>query len=462
MRKTFILSVALLLIATAIQAQMPKEWEGRWWESFIEEASLPINLSIKHYIPLFYSPTQTSTGVTPSQWSFNNDTLRWQSQPLRAKLTLVYHAEDSTFRGTFTQGMLKSNLLFRPCDTILTFPRPQHPNPPYSFTEKEIRIEYDDSHKRPVTITGSLAVPTTPMPQGGYPAVVLVSGSGQQDRNSEVFCHKPFLVWAEYLAQHGIASLRYDDRGIGGSGGELTTATTFDFAEDAEQVFNFLRRQKDINARKTGIMGHSEGGVIAPIVASHNKKVGFVVLLAGPGSSGKDVLLQQNDAILRLSGIEDENLLRTRLICLDSIYSLDTVTLARIIGIVERNTANLNAEQIDTIGLNRKSLFPLTTQLAQPWFQTFIKLNPKEILNKVRCPILAINGGKDCQVLAGPNLEAIHKATTHNPHVEIVHFPDLNHMMQHCETGRHTEYVHIQETIAPEVLERVTQFILSL
>lgn len=404
----------ILLLALLLPLTSPAQ--TGWWESVIEEASLPICLHLEQDTMLLYSPLQSLEPIPPTTWSFGADTLRYVSKPLGLKLTLEYHPSDSTFRGTFRQGLLRSNLVFRPCEGLPTFPRPQTPQEPYSFVAQELTVEVS----KEVTLAGTLALPLTPEPKGGYPCVVLISGSGQQNRDEELFRHRPFLVWAEYLAQQGIATFRYDDRGVGGSRGDVKNLTTQLNAADCEAVFRLVRKQKHINAKQVGLMGHSEGGAIAPMVAARNGKVAFVVMLAGQGCTGREVLRQQNEAIFRLAGASDS-------------------------AIAER-----------LLWLERQ----LASPALDPWMRAFVELDPGEYLPRVQCPLLAVNGGRDCQVLPQPNQEAIRRLTQGNPRAEYYLPAALNHLLQECQRGDVAEYAAIEQTVAPAVLERVSEFIL--
>ena len=257
--------------------------------------------------------------------------------------------------------------------------------------------------------------------------------------------------------------LRYDDRGVGGSKGEVENATTLDFADDAEAAFNLLRKQKRIDTRHVGIIGHSEGGLIAPIVASRNGKVNFVVLLAGQGTTGADILLQQNERIYQLDSVP-QPLIDRRLELLRSLYAvMDTLPVDNYqpftIALCDKYSEGLTADQRKSIGLRRGDAIGLATQMALPWMRTFVKLDNSSYLSRLRCPILAVNGDKDCQVLP-VNLQAISDATQGRADIRLM--PGLNHLMQHCRTGAPSEYMLIDETMAPEVLQTVADWILQV
>ena len=457
-----LLIIAMLCVAASLQAQPSslKPFEGRWWLGVLEEASLPINITFGvdkgELKPFLYSPMQSSDAIMPTKWSFSGDTLSISHKPSGMRLTLVWNPADTTFSGAFRQGMLRAQMHFVPTDTLFSIVRPQTPQPPFPYSQQEVVIE---RKKANVCLAGTLTIPEG---EGPFPAVILVSGSGQQNRDEELLGHKPFLVLADYLTRQGIAVLRYDDRGVGGSTGDVENATTLDFADDVEAVFDFLRKQKHIDSKHVGIIGHSEGGLIAPIVASRNRKVAFVVLLAGPGTTGADILLQQNERLFQLDSVP-QPLIERRLDLLRSLYAvMDTLPVDNYqhftIALCDKYSEGLTADQRKSIGLRRGDAIGLATQMALPWMRTFIKLDNSTYLSQLRCPILAINGDKDCQVLP-VNLQAISAATSGRADLRLM--PGLNHLMQHCVTGASGEYMLIDETMAPEVLQIVAEWVIQ-
>ena len=295
---------------------------------------------------------------------------------------------------------------------------------------------------------------TIPQGEGPFPAMVLVSGSGQQDRDEELMNHRPFWVIADYCALHGIAVLRYDDRGIGGSKGEVENATTMDFSYDAEAAFDYLRNRKEINASQVGILGHSEGGVINFMVAARRPEVAFLVSLAGPSVNGIEVLKEQQKAILRASGMTEE------------AVQFNCNTNAQLLDIIE---ASSSREEADSLmrqllkgwGYNEELTEQTVGQMASPWMYYFLKYDPTEAIIKTNCPALLLNGSKDLQVIASQNLPGYEKiiADYGKTNLTLHELPDLNHLFQHCETGSPNEYFEIEETISPEVLEMIVGFV---
>jgi len=304
------------------------------------------------------------------------------------------------------------------------------------------------------------------MPETGsnFTAVILISGSGAQDRNEELMGHKPFLVIADYLTRRGIAVLRYDDRGYAQSTGNFATATTADFATDAESAIAYLKTRKEINPHKIGLMGHSEGGVIAPMVAARSNDVGFIVMLAGSGLRGDVLLLLQEEAAYKLSGLSDEKVAK--------LIKINAKIFDRIVGTNEllslqeisdfMTTLKDEIEDVALEGMTAdRYIQQFTVSLAYPWMQFFLRYDPASALEKVKCPVLAVIGSKDFQVPAKENLDAISAALkkTGNTKATVKEYPGLNHLFQECTTGSSAEYAIIEQTFSPEVLKDLGDWI---
>jgi hypothetical protein len=326
--------------------------------------------------------------------------------------------------------------------------RPQDPKPPFNYRIEEVTFS---NEKEGFELTGTLTVPDG---DGPFPAMVLVSGSGQQNRDEELMNHRPFWVIADYCARHGVAVLRYDDRGMGGSGGEVKMATSLDFSYDAEAAFDFLRSQKLIDASRVGILGHSEGGIINFMVAARRPEVAFLVSLAGPAVSGIEVLKEQQKAILRASGMTEE------------AVQFSSNANAQLFEVVENSSSR---EEADTLlrqlvkswGYNEELTEQTVGELVSPWMYYFLKYDPTEAIVKTDCPALLLNGSKDLQVVASQNLPAYESLIAEHGKTNLTlrEMPDLNHLFQHCETGSPNEYFTIEETISPEVLEMIVEFV---
>ena len=376
-------------------------------------------------------------------------------------LQLTMSAMDANYSGTPKDGVIEGEFTQRG----MTFPlnlvkaekkeqkkaRPQDPLPPFNYHIEEVSFV---NEKEGNTLVGTL---TIPQGEGPFPAMVLVSGSGQQDRDEELMNHRPFWVIADYCALHGIAVLRYDDRGIGGSKGEVENATTMDFSYDAEAAFDYLRNRKEINASQVGILGHSEGGVINFMVAARRPEVAFLVSLAGPSVNGIEVLKEQQKAIFRASGMTEE------------AVQFNSNTNAQMFDIIE---ASNSREEADSLlrnllkgwGYNEELTEQTVGQMASPWMYYFLKYDTTEAIIKTKCPALLLNGSKDLQVIASQNLPAYEKIIAEHGKTNLIlhEMPDLNHLFQHCDTGSPNEYFEIEETISPEVLEMIVGFVKSV
>ena len=427
---------------------------AQWDTGMSQKTGLALCIHLTDSAAELYSPMQSADPIPASSWSLEGNNLSLECKSIGLKMNLT--RRDSTFVGYWKQSFLKEDITFYPTDTLFQLRRPQTPQPPYRFDEETVTADYTDSQGNSVHLEGTL---TYPKGGGRYPTLVLVSGSGQQNRDEEIFQHKPFLVLADYLASRGIAVLRYDDREVGASKGSLDNADTRLFAEDAEAMFNALKGNPHVDPARLGIGGHSEGGAIAPMVAARNKDVKFVVMLAGQGCTGLDVMLQQNEAIYRASGLS-ESLLAVRMACMRELFSMPAGSSQKDYkAVLARHTEGLSKEQVDSVGLGRGTSAAIKQQLDSRWMQTFLTLDPAEYLPKVKCPVLALNGSKDTQVLPLPNQQRIKQLC---PKADCRTLPDLNHLFQHCTTGSPDEYILIEETFAEGVMKTVANFILKL
>ena len=352
--------------------------------------------------------------------------------------------DGATISGDFTQGpgkltfTLRRNATGKPA--VVAALRPQEPKPPYPYNDDEVTIENSAAGVR---LAGTLTTPKT----GGYPVVILISGSGQQDRNETVFGHKPFLVLADYLTRRGIAVLRMDDRGIGGTTGNFALATSEDSAGDVLAAVAFLKTYASTNRSRVGLIGHSEGGLIAPMVATRSKDVAFEVLLAGTGVTGEQILYEQAATLAQSQGATAEQIAQRR------------AMQERLYGILKSETdVAVMRERIRAINGEASA-----RALTSPWFRFFLTYDPAVALRTVTIPTLAVNGEKDVQVPFKQNLPAIEAALKAggNTDVTVRSFPNLNHLFQTSRTGLPAEYAQIEETMAPVVLETIADWILA-
>lgn len=439
----------LILLCLGMTAQ------AQWYNGQSQKTGLVLSLHLTDTAVTLYSPLQSADPIPVSTWNLDGDRLALDCKNIGLKMELT--RRDSTLVGYWKQGFLKEDITFFPADTLFSLKRPQTPQPPYQFEEQTVSTDYTDSQGNPVHLEGTLTYSRAG--SGCYPTLVLVSGSGQQNRDEELFQHRPFLVLADYLARHGIAVLRYDDRGVGASTGPLDSADTRLFAEDAEAMLRALKGNPHVDPARLGIGGHSEGGAIAPMVAARNKDVKYVVMLAGQGHTGLDVMLQQNEALYRAAGLSDR-LLAVRLAAMRELLAMPAGRKQKDYkAVIDRHTAGLTKAEVDSIGLGRGSAAAMKQQLESRWMQSFLTLDPAEYLPKVRVPVLALNGTKDCQVVARPNLQRIKTLCLQADCREL---PGLNHLFQHCTTGGTDEYLLIEETFAPEAMRHISDFINNL
>ncbi len=340
--------------------------------------------------------------------------------------------------------------------------RPQEPKPPFPYYQENVTFENPGAR---IKLAGTLTLPAR---EGKFPAVVLISGSGPQNRDEEILGHKPFLVIADYLTRHGIAVLRFDDRGTHRSQGNFATATSEDFSTDAESGIAYLKTRKEINPRQIGLAGHSEGGIVAPMVAARSRDVAFMILLAAPAMQLDTLLLLQQVTLYRILKLPEAKIQRSR--------KAMAGALAIVTG--STNPATLRCELTSYIKANPDSLSvfaaPQMTMeqarnltinlLATPWSRYLLTYNPMPALEKSACPILALNGEKDYQVPPKENLAGIATATqkSGNKNVKLVQLAGLNHLFQECKTGSNEEYQRITQTFSPVALKEMSDWIIQI
>lgn len=482
--RCFILCILMVMTCTPLCAQtqsdkaattgkadgITDEYKGQWWLGIIEEASLPINLtfaadSTGKAVPMLYSPLQSAKPMLPSAWSFVKDTLRLQIKSLGVKMTLRYTTLDNTFSGRFRQGLLNTDITLKPTDDLFRLHRPQEPQPPFPYSETQLILNHKDSRGEKISVGVTLTIPNAQEHQElkpKVPCVLLVSGSGMQNRDEEIMGHKPFLVITDYLARCGIASLRYDDRGMGESTGDVVNVTTDHLADDAEWLFNWMRKQPGIDPKRVGIVGHSEGGTIAPIIASRNRNVAFIVMLAGPGVDGASILRQQNRDLFLAGGV-DSSLVAIRDAFLKDCFEAVGKYKDSELDSLYKTLANKYSEGLSKadrkkIGLSTFEASQMASQMKMPWMQRFVQIDPAPYLKKVKSPVLALNGAKDLQVSAAENLAAIKKTVKPNL-LTAMQLDDLNHLFQHCDKGLPSEYMLIEETFSQETLKIMVDWI---
>lgn len=399
------------------------------------------------------SPDQGAKGIPVSSVRFENNNLTITV----ANIKLEYSGtlQDGIITGVFKQGNFSNPMNLSRAEVKVEKPnRPQEPLPPFSYLTEEISFQ---NSKANAILSGTLSLPSK---DGKYPVMILISGSGPQNRDEELMGHKPFLVIADFLTKNGFAVLRYDDRGVAKSTGDFKNATSADFAEDVLAAIAYLKTRKEINANKIGLIGHSEGGYIAPLVAAKSKDVAFIIMLAGPGISCDELLVLQNALISKASGMKQEEIEKNKKIN-SGAYDL-----------VKKSTNNQQLSNDLTEYFNEKFEKSMSDdkqgfvemqvkELTSPWMQYFLKYNPSPALEKVHCPVLALNGAHDLQVPPNENIEAIRKSLTKagNKNVTTKILPKLNHLFQECATGLPDEYAEIEQTFSPTALNEILNWL---
>lgn len=413
---------------------------GDWYGTLNAGVSLPLVFHIK--------PDGSATIDSPAQGA--------RDLPAKAVMTgrslsltmlqpqAVFEAELSPDGASLT-GQWRQNGGNLPLSLTRTVPaaakRPQTPVPPFPYRAEEV------AYVNPVSKLKLAGTLTLPPGKGPFPVALLITGSGPQDRDETIFGHKPFAVLADALTRKGVAVLRVDDRGVGASQAGSAKDTTADFATDVQAGVAFLRARSDIDPARVGLIGHSEGGLIAPMVAAKDPKIAFVALMAAPGVDGQTLILSQNRAISLAAGVPEDrieaNLAQSKL-AFDAVRTApdDATALARLNKLLQRPGSPTDAATIAQI-----------RGIATPWWRAFLNSRPADALRQVKAPILAIGGARDLQVPAAENLQAIRKATAGNPDVTTRDLRGLNHLFQMSETGLPAEYGRIEQTLAPAALE---------
>jgi len=412
----------------------------------------------------FDSVTEGVTGI-PANWIVEGREIKFTAEAIKLVYTGTLNEAGDVSKGTWRQGGREFALTLKKQLSVYTSEnkwenRPQKPVAPFPYDAKEVTFKNELAN---LTLAGTLTIP-----QKGdkHPAVILISGSGPQDRDETLMEHKPFLVLADYLSRRGIAVLRYDDRGTAKSTGDFGSATTADLATDASAAIEFLSSHPRINSAEIGIVGHSEGGLIAPIVVGMRDDVAFIVLMAGTGVDGKTIIISQSAAMARAEGVDEAEIELSQKV---TSQILEIVTGAEFSG--DEETLKKMADDIvgtltdeerqKSEGDVRKGISGAVARLNGKWMNYFLKYDPKPALVKTQCPVLSIIGTNDTQVLCDLNSSAIEAALKEggNKDFEIVKLDGLNHLFQMSETGGMSEYVTIQETMNPKALKKIGDWI---
>lgn len=448
MKKTGLLILFLIGLLYSQAQDITGAWYGRLAQV---DLNIVFHISEKDgsYKTEMDSPDQKAQGIPTSTTTFDGTRLTIEIPKLNAQYKGEY--SNGEIKGTFTQHATPFTLNLSRQETKRK--RPQEPKPPFPYYIEDLTFE---NPKAGITLAGTL---TRPQKEGSFPAVILISGSGAQDRNEELMGHKPFWVIADYLTRQGIAVLRFDDRGFGKSGGKFHGATSQDFATDVQAAVDYLRKRKDIQSNLVGLIGHSEGGMIAPMVAADDPQIAFIVSLAGVGTKGLDLLVTQAVTFSKVAGGKEEEIKQIEITQREAAQIVTNYPVKQAIGKLD-SLYKISFEKMPSVQSltpeeKQKSIQQAIARLTDPWMRYFIAYDPAPVLAKVKCPVLALNGEKDIQVIAPENLEGFRNALQKggNRQVKTVSFPGLNHLFQECKMGTIDEYALIEQTFSPDALK---------
>ena len=479
MYKLILSFISVLISVYSFGQNISGNWEGNLQ---IQGNEIPIVFHIDKdisgkYIATFDSPTQKAFNMACGDVILKQDSLILMLPLIKGSYAGKFDENKKQLTGTWKQGAGSLSLNLKKTSDVATtkiINRPQTPKPPFAYKSED--VEYDNADKS-IHFGATFTVPL-PDPNVNYfrapiyPTVILITGSGKQDRDETILGHKAFAVMADYLTRQGIAVLRVDDRDIGKTTGNFSTSTSADFANDVEAGIAYLKNRADVDTANIGLIGHSEGGLIAPMVAAKRKDVQFIVLLAGPGIAVLNLMEQQSADVMASAGIlkTDIDLYRPlyKNIVTAILSAKDTTAAAKKAVAVFKQwqlvTPALTVK--NTTGVeDEKGITDFTKafikQLSNPWSNYFMRVNPADYLTKINCPVLALNGEKDIQVAAKPNLAGIKNALQKNEHVSIIEMPGLNHLFQHCKTCTVEEYGELEETFDPTTLKIITDWIIT-
>ena len=462
MKTIIVLAITFITsIINAYSQDLSGDWSGIAKRG---EKEITFVFNIKHedskYLTTMSVPTFRVSGIKPSTTTFTNGKLEIDGSNVGMNYVGVFNKEKQQFEGTYKEGGVELVLnLKRGAVKIADSKRPQEPVKPYPYYEEDVVFQNTEAK---IELAGTLTLPTK---NGKFPVAILISGSGPQDRDESFMGHKPFLVLSDHLTKQGIGVLRFDDRGNGESTGDFGNATTEDFSKDVLSAITYLKTRNDVDVKRIGLIGHSEGGIIAPLVANNSKDVAFMVLLASTGISGAELSVMQSKT-LRQFPVKDE-----------VGYEKNT---RKAIAIVTSNKSDLEIEKELTTHYNT-FIRPILTSLnvpeekinlfiesqlktsLQPWSRYFLQYNPADEIEKLQIPVLSLNGSKDSQVNAKINQEGIRNALIKggNKDYKIVELENLNHFFQECETGKMDEYRKIEQTFSPTALKEISNWVLK-
>ncbi len=466
MKFTSLFLFLLMCFSAQAQSQFAGDWSGKLNVGVAMRLVLHIKDSTGIHVTMD-SPDQGAFGLKASHAMVNGDSIKIFFNRIGGKYIAVLQSEagQSKLNGTWYQGAMQLPLSMEP-GVKPGNARPQTPKPPFDYKVED--VSYSNADKS-VTLGATITVPKG---SGKFPVLVLISGSGQQDRDETLLGHKPFWVLADHLTKNGFAVLRVDDRGTGKSTGDVANATSEDFANDVITSINYLKTRSDIDTKQIGLLGHSEGGIIAPLVASKTKDVAFMAFLAGPSVKGSDVINEQRVEILKANGVA-EAIVREVDVIFREITQVVINSKTKEEALAQSEVAVTN--WLAKAGSGAKAVLGIASddaikgfvaqtlsQMYSPWFRYFLQFDPAPVLAKTKIPVLAVFGEKDIQVLPKQNLEPMKRALAKSRKpsgFSVVEIKGVNHLFQKCNSCTITEYGELTETISEETLQILTDWL---
>jgi uncharacterized protein len=468
MKRNYLFSLLIFTFFSTASLGQTSKFVGTWLGTLKVGIDLRIVFHIAEdgkggFITTADSPDQSAYGLKCDTTTIKDNQVTIDMKDLMAVFTGKLE-DDSTINGVFTQQAALPVVL-KKTGKVTEKNRPQTPRPPFPYRSEElIYTSADKSLSYGATIT-------IPEGKGPFPAAVLITGSGPQDRDETIMGHKPFAVIADDLARKGFIILRVDDRGVGKSTGSFAEATSEDFATDVNNSVDYLLSRKEVDKKKIGLIGHSEGGMIAPMVAAKRNDINFLVLLAAPGVRIIDLMAEQNVAIARSGGVSEGTLKEIKPLfkqvvvsiiqAPDSSTAVKNVTLLTETWAADKSKSLLKELDFETAKQRSEYIIEMVRQFQSPWFRYFINFNPAQYLELLSCKVLALNGDKDIQVISGQNLPGIEAALkkSKSRSYEIKELPGMNHLFQVCKKCTINEYGELEETISPALLDIVSDWL---
>lgn len=457
------LVIILMIFPTVCFAQMDGIWMGSL--NIPGGDSLRLLLAVEQRGDSLYaeldSPDQYATGIKVDKITFSNDTLRFLSKSTNASYLGIYDKASASFSGTFRQWKGKLPLQLRRTTERILVNRPQTPQPPFPYDEEDVRLKFSDKKIGDFTIEGTLSYPRKKDNYNGK-MLILVTGSGWQDRDESIMGHKPFAVIADYLTRRGYAVFRYDDF----PRTKLANYSTHDLAIAVGYIVNYFKLfNEHFKDSQIGILGHSEGGSIAVMAAAENKNISFIVSLAGMMTSAKTTLQYQNRILCEASDNFTESEIEESQRITGELYDLiikapNKQKAVESCGSLMNDYAQkMTPEQQKKYNLTLQSRIGILSTFGTTWFFELFKLDMEKYLKKVKCPVLAVNGKKDTQVEWSANLGLFEKNIKKQGQLTTRAYDDRNHLFQHCESGLVKEYGKIEETFSEDVLKDIENWL---